>query len=78
MQPCSEKDAFKQFGSRKSPSLVPLWTISGSSEHGRGYISFYASAPIPLPSNVIIVDPEAMMRENDQTCKVYKAEVRNE
>ena len=78
MQPCSQKDAFKQFDSRKSPSLVPLWTISGSSERDRGYISFYASAPIPLPSNVITVDSEAMMRENDPKCKVYEAEVRNE
>ena len=70
--------AFKQFDSRKSPSLVPLWTISGSSERDRGYISFYASAPIPLPSSVITVDSEAMMHENDQKCKVYEAEVRNE
>ena len=70
MKPCSQKDAFKQFDLRKSPSLVPLWAILGSSERGRGYISFYASAPIPLPSSAITVDSEAMMGENDQKCKV--------
>lgn len=78
MQRCSQKNAFKQFDSRKSPSLVPLWTISGNSKRGRDYISFYASAPIPLPSNVITTDPEAMIRESDQKWKVYEAEVRND